>query len=290
MDNIINDNFLINNDVNMLNSKYKSFSQNKYSYPISIRIQKTFEKTIPESFDLSNSYKMLQNFNRNISEDLNYNKSNSNISNSISNLDLFQKNESFFIKMRIGETKDKIGILKKNLIKKNTDISTLQEELQEIKLKKENKKIELENLLSNKESFELIYNSLINDNWENNSQRENFNKIKLEINDLENCSIEKVIEQIKMIFKEFSIIYNDNDLNEISNEINNNFSITSNNNLSEEEIINNYLNIINEKIQNTPKNTIPNNQIELIIKYIIKIISLYKSIYDSYNYILKIYI
>ena len=289
MDNNINDNFLINNDENMFNSKFKSFSQNKHCYPISIRIQKTFEKTIPESFDLTNSYKIFQNFNRNISDDLNYNKSNSNISNSISNLDLFQKNESFFIKMKIGETKDKIAILKKNFNKKNIDISTLQEELKEIKLKKENKKKELENLLSNKESFELIYNSLINDNWENNSQRENFNKIKLNINDLENCSIETLIEQIKNIFKEFSIIYNENNLNEISNEIKNNFSITSNNNLSEEEIINNYLNEINEKIKNTPKNNIPNNQIELIIKYIIKLISLDKRIQDNYNFIFKIY-
>ena len=289
MDNNINDNFLINNDENMFNSKFKSFSQNKHCYPISIRIQKTFEKTIPESFDLTNSYKIFQNFNRNISDDLNYNKSNSNISNSISNLDLFQKNESFFIKMKIGETKDKIAILKKNFNKKNSDISTLQEELKEIKLKKENKKKELENLLSNKESFELIYNSLINDNWENNSQRENFNKIKLNINDLENCSIETLIEQIKNIFKEFSIIYNENNLNEISNEIKNNFSITSNNNLSEEEIINNYLNEINEKIKNTPKNNIPNNQIELIIKYIIKLISLDKRIQDNYNFIFKIY-
>ena len=289
MDNNINDNFLINNDENMFNSKFKSFSQNKHCYPISIRIQKTFEKTIPESFDLTNSYKIFQNFNRNISDDLNYNKSNSNISNSISNLDLFQKNESFFIKMKIGETKDKIAILKKNFNKKNSDISTLQEELKEIKLKKENKKKELENLLSNKESFELIYNSLINDNWENNSQRENFNKIKLNIKDLENCSIETLIEQIKNIFKEFSIIYNENNLNEISNEIKNNFSITSNNNLSEEEIINNYLNEINEKIKNTPKNNIPNNQIELIIKYIIKLISLDKRIQDNYNFIFKIY-
>ncbi len=289
MDNNINDNFLINNDENMFNSKFKSFSQNKHCYPISIRIQKTFEKTIPESFDLSNSYKIFQNFNRNISDELNYNKSNSNISNSISNLDLFQKNESFFIKMKIGETKDKIAILKKNFNKKNNDISTLQEELKEIKLKKENKKKELENLLSNKESFELIYNSLINDNWENNSQRENFNKIKLDINDLENCSIETLIEQIKNIFKEFSIIYNENNLNEISNEIKNNFSITSNNNLSEEEIINNYLNEINEKLKNTPKNNISNNQIELIIKYIIKLISLDKRIQDNYNFIFKIY-
>ena len=289
MDNNINANFLINNDENMFNSKFKSFSQNKHCYPISIRIQKTFEKTIPESFDLTNSYKIFQNFNRNISDDLNYNKSNSNISNSISNLDLFQKNESFFIKMKIGETKDKIAILKKNFNKKNIDISTLQEELKEIKLKKENKKKELENLLSNKESFELIYNSLINDNWENNSQRENFNKIKLNINDLENCSIETLIEQIKNIFKEFSIIYNENNLNEISNEIKNNFSITSNNNLSEEEIINNYLNEINKKIKNTPKNNIPNNQIELIIKYIIKLISLDKRIQDNYNFIFKIY-
>ena len=132
MDNIINDNFLINNDENMFNSKFKSYSQNKHYYPISIRIQKTLEKTIPESFDLSNSYKIFQNFNRNISDDLNYNKSNSNISNSISNLDLFQKNESFFIKMKIGETKDKIAILKKNFHKKKSDISTLQEELKEI--------------------------------------------------------------------------------------------------------------------------------------------------------------
>ena len=83
MDNIINDNFLINNDENMFNSKFKSYSQNKHCYPISIRIQKNLEKTIPESFDLSNSYKIFQNFNRNISDDLNYNKSNSNISNLI---------------------------------------------------------------------------------------------------------------------------------------------------------------------------------------------------------------
>ena len=41
MDNNINDNFLINNDENMFNSKFKSFSQNKHCYPISIRIQKT---------------------------------------------------------------------------------------------------------------------------------------------------------------------------------------------------------------------------------------------------------
>ena len=60
--------------------------------------------------------------------------------------------------MRIGETKDKILIMKKNLNKKTIAIETLQEELKEIKIKKENKKKELENLLSNKESFELIYN------------------------------------------------------------------------------------------------------------------------------------
>ena len=288
--NCYNENFSINNDLNMFNSKFKSFSQNKHSYPISIRIQKTFEKTIPESFDLSNSYKMLQNFNRNISEDLNYNKSNSNISNSISNLDLYQKNESFFIKMRIGETKDKILIMKKNLNKKTIAIETLQEELKEIKIKKENKKKELENLLSNKESFELIYNSLINDNWDNNSQRENFNKIKLDINDLENCLTEKLIEQIKIIFKEFSIIYDENNLNEISNEIKNNYSIIkTNNNLSEEEIINKYLNEINEQIKNIYNNKIPKNQIELIIKYIIKLLSLDNRIQENYNFIFKTY-
>ena len=68
--------------------------------------------------------------------------------------------------MRLGETKDKMTVLKKNLNRKINDISALQDEIKKLKIQKDIKRNELENLLSNKESFEEIFRSLITDNWE----------------------------------------------------------------------------------------------------------------------------
>ena len=213
------------NEDTILKSKMKSISHGKNTFPISIKMQKTTEKTNNDTIDTSYSYRMNPNYNNKINEDLNYNPSTTNFSNSISTLDLLQKNESFLIKMRIGETQQKIAILQKNLDKKNFDISSLQEQLKNLKNEKNNKRFELENLLSNKESVEEIFKSLFQDDWSENTHRNNYDRLMIDINDLDNCPLNILIEQIKFIFDEFRVFYNDYDLKEISNEIQFNYPL-----------------------------------------------------------------
>jgi hypothetical protein len=209
----------------ILKSKIKSISQGKNTFPISIKMQKTTEKTNNETIDTSYSYKMNPNLNNKINEDFNFNPPTTNFSNSISTLDLLQKNESFLIKMRLGETQQKVAILQKNLDKKNFDISSLQEQLKNLKNEKDNKRLELENLLSNKESVEEIFKSLFQDDWSENTQRNNYDRLIIDFNDLDNCPLNILIEQIKFIFDEFRVFYNDYDLKEISNEIQFNYPL-----------------------------------------------------------------
>ena len=277
-----------NNEDKILTSKYKSFSQTKNTFPICIKIQKNSQNNI-DSLDLSNSYKIIQNNNNsNFKEDFNYHKSNSNISTS--NLELLQKNEGFFIKMRLGETKDKMTVLKKNLNRKINDISALQDEIKKLKIQKDIKRNELENLLSNKESFEEIFRSLITDNWEQNSQRTNYNKIKLDINDIENYTQEKFVEEIKFIFENLNILYNENNIKEISKEIEDNIlKIKNNKKSTDEEKINKFILEIYQKIKNETENIIPNIQLQLLLKYTIKLISLENRIQNDFNFINKIY-
>ena len=278
------------NEDTILKSKMKSISHGKNTFPISIKMQKTTEKTNNDTIDTSYSYRMNPNYNNKINEDLNYNPSTTNFSNSISTLDLLQKNESFLIKMRIGETQQKIAILQKNLDKKNFDISSLQEQLKNLKNEKNNKRFELENLLSNKESVEEIFKSLFQDDWSENTQRNNYDRLMIDINDLDNCPLNILIEQIKFIFDEFRVFYNDYDLKEISNEIQFNYPlIKKNNNLSNEDKVNKFLNEFFEPINKIVINKIPNNQLELLIKYCIKLISLDQRIQNNFNFINKIY-
>ena len=278
------------NEDTILKSKMKSISHGKNTFPISIKMQKTTEKTNNDTIDTSYSYRMNPNYNNKINEDLNYNPSTTNFSNSISTLDLLQKNESFLIKMRIGETQQKIAILQKNLDKKNFDISSLQEQLKNLKNEKDNKRLELENLLSNKESVEEIFKSLFQDDWSENTQRNNYDRLIIDISDLDNCPFNILIEQIKFIFDEFRVFYNDYDLKEISNEIQFNYPlIKKNNNLSNEDKVNKFLNEFFEPINKIVINKIPNNQLELLIKYCIKLISLDQRIQNNFNFINKIY-
>ena len=278
------------NEDTILKSKMKSISHGKNTFPISIKMQKTTEKTNNDTIDTSYSYRMNPNYNNKINEDLNYNPSTTNFSNSISTLDLLQKNESFLIKMRIGETQQKIAILQKNLDKKNFDISSLQEQLKNLKNEKNNKRFELENLLSNKESVEEIFKSLFQDDWSENTQRNNYDRLMIDINDLDNCPLNILIEQIKFIFDEFRVFYNDYDLKEISNEIQFNYPlIKKNNNLSNEDKVNKFLNEFFEPINKIVINKIPNNHLELLIKYCIKLISLDQRIQNNFNFINKIY-
>ncbi len=279
------------NEEKIFSPKIKSISNSKVENPKYI-IEKNSEKTKADTLDSSNnSYKII-NYNNKQKEDY-YNLSNSNNSNftnSISAFDLFQKNEHFFIKIKLDETKEKILILKKNIDKKNEEILSLQNKLKELKNEKINKKLELENLLSNKESYEEIFKNLLNDDFNQSSQINKYEDINILINDLDNCSSEKIIEQIKILFNEFKINYNEYDINEISNEIKYNYPLVKiNKNLSQNEIINKFLNEFYEPINKIVKNKIPENKLYLLIKYLIKIISLDKRIQNNFYSINKIY-
>ena len=279
------------NEEKIFSPKIKSISNSKVENPKYI-IEKNSEKTKADTLDSSNnSYKII-NYNNKQKEDY-YNLSNSNNSNftnSISAFDLFQKNEHFFIKIKLDETKEKILNLKKNIDKKNEEILSLQNKLKELKNEKINKKLELENLLSNKESYEEIFKNLLNDDFNQSSQINKYEDINILINDLDNCSSEKIIEQIKILFNEFKINYNEYDINEISNEIKYNYPLVKiNKNLSQNEIINKFLNEFYEPINKIVKNKIPENKLYLLIKYLIKIISLDKRIQNNFYSINKIY-
>ena len=279
------------NEEKIFSPKIKSISNSKVENPKYI-IEKNSEKTKADTLDSSNnSYKII-NYNNKQKEDY-YNLSNSNntnFTNSISAFDLFQKNEHFFIKIKLDETKEKILNLKKNIDKKNEEILSLQNKLKELKNEKINKKLELENLLSNKESYEEIFKNLLNDDFNQSSQINKYEDINILINDLDNCSSEKIIEQIKILFNEFKINYYEYDINEISNEIKYNYPLVKiNKNLSQNEIINKFLNEFYEPINKIVKNKIPENKLYLLIKYLIKIISLDKRIQNNFYSINKIY-
>ena len=272
-----------NKDQKKLEKNFKSKSSNEMVYN-------------NENINNSNEYNKNTNFNNNY-KNLKYNnnetnnnekenniikksQSNSLFSTSISMLELRQKNESIFHKIRINETKQKISKLKRKLNKKNLDITNIQNELSELKKKKENKQRELEDLLSNKESLEEILRVLLQDNL--NSQRELINKIKIDKNDIINCPTEKLIELVKNVFEDLKF----ENINKIIDVIKNNFNDKK---LIQEGKIDSFLNNIIESIKKINKDIIYETQLLLLFKYLIKISYLDQKIQESFNYIKKEY-
>ena len=272
-----------NKDQKKLEKNFKSKSSNEMVYN-------------NENINNSNEYNKNTNFNNNY-KNLKYNnnetnnnekenniikksQSNSLFSTSISMLELRQKNESIFHKIRINETKQKISKLKRKLNKKNLDITNIQNELSELKKKKENKQRELEDLLSNKESLEEILRVLLQDNL--NSQRELINKIKIDKNDIINCPTEKLIELVKNVFEDLKF----ENMNKIIDVIKTNFNDKK---LIQEGKIDSFLNNIIESIKKINKDIINETQLLLLFKYLIKISYLDQKIQESFNYIKKEY-
>ena len=84
-----------------------------------------------------------------------------------------------------------------------------------------------------------IFKSLFQDDCSENTQRNNYDRLIIDINDLDNCPLYILIQQIKLIFDEFRVFYNDYDIKELSNEIQFNYPlIKQNNNLSNEDKVN----------------------------------------------------
>ena len=283
------DNYFTNltefNNKNSREHKIKSISK----FPISLKNSNS-DKLKIDSFDSSynNRHMFVQNYKSKSTQDLhnsstsNYNftkKSHSN-STSVSTIDFKRKNEGLFIQMKMGEFQFRIQNLKKNLFKKNKEIEKLENELKELKNKKELKKRELEDFLSNKESLEEIMRVLLHDNV--NSQREIYTKITLDKNEIINCSNEKFNEILKNTFEDLKI----SNVEKIIEIIKVNFQKK---NLIKEGKVDLFLGEIIMSLKKVIKETFNENQIHLLLKYIIKISYFDKKINDTFNFIKKIY-
>ena len=83
--------------------------------------------------------------------------------------------------------------------------------------------------------------SLFQDDWSENTQRNNYDRLIIDISDLNNCPLYILIKQKKLIFDEFRVFYNDYDIKKLSNEIQFNYPlIKQNNNLSNEDKVNKF--------------------------------------------------
>ena len=259
--------------------------------PISIKISNSV-KSKPESFEYISNPNLVQKYKLKSTEDLNVNNnnipqknnnSNSIFSTSVSTIDFKQKNEGFYLQMKINETKQKIENLKKKINKKNQDVIYLQEQLKEIKKVKGIKIIELENLLSNKESLEEILRVFIQDIINLNSLRNIYEEVYVVKNELVNCPIQKLIDNIKNIFQELKITFNQ----QIKDIIKSNFEKID---LIKEENIELFLLEIVESLKKIILNeNINETQLILLLKYLIKIIYLDNKIQETFNYIKKKY-
>ena len=284
---IKSDNFEQNNSKNKDQKKLEKNSKSKSSNEIifnneNINISNEYIKNLNHNNN-NNNFEYIKNENNNIEKDNNIIKksqSNSLFSTSFSLLELRKKNEGLFQQMRIGEIKQKISKLNKKLNKKNLDITNINNELQELKKKKESKQRELEDLLSNKESLEEILRVLLQDNI--NSQRELINKIKIDINDIINCPTEKLIEFAKNVFEDLKF----ENINKIIDLIKTNFEHKK---LIQEGKIDSFLNNIIQSIKKINNELINETQLLLLFKYLIKISYLDQKIQESFNYIKKEY-
>ena len=282
-----------NNEKTELSDKTLLQQYNKLmsKVPISIKISNS-EKSKPESFEYISNPNLVQKYKLKSTEDLNVNNnnipqknnnSNSIFSTSVSTIDFKQKNEGFYLQMKINETKQKIENLKKKINKKNQDVIYLQEQLKEIKKVKGIKIIELENLLSNKESLEEILRVFIQDIINLNSLRNIYEEVYVVKNELVNCPIQKLIDNIKNIFQELKITFNQ----QIKDIIKSNFEKID---LIKEENIELFLLEIVESLKKIILNeNINETQLILLLKYLIKIIYLDNKIQETFNYIKKKY-
>ena len=185
--------------------------------------------------------------------------------------------------MKLNETKEKVEKLRKKINKKKLDIISLEDELKVLRNNKQIKENELENLLSNKESLEEILKVLINDILKINNQRYIYNDIDIGYDEILNCPIDKLNEQIKNIFQELKV-NNIEKINEVINHNLKNKNIIKNENIDLflSEIIQSIKNIINE-------DKINEEQLFLLIKHIIKIVYLEQKIQDTFIYLTKEY-
>ena len=271
-------------------------TENKNSI-IRIKLYKT-----PSSIEIkrfNNSLKKENKSNKEKFSDFESTKKN----NFQSNFSFLNINNSLFEGNKENLNHKKIFILNqiKNLnekIKNNKiKIQNYENNLKDNKNIKENLKREIENNLSNKESLEEIYKEKLNEINENKNNI-NINPIEIKIEDIKNLNTNKFQNQLfnlnNVLFEKkdknfFILKYKNNVLNFI-NKIKSNFFQKNNSKNFSIDIINIFINLINElfgKIK--PSKKIYLDKIIILIKYITKINSIDNQIEKDLNYIKKDY-
>ena len=213
--------------------------------------------------------------------------------------------ETSMIEEKLNSNKNEMENVKNNIERLNKKMIDMKNTLDKLKFLKSEKKKEIQNLLSNKETLEEMYNMEIlfmkNGNFPSVNDIEiNKCNINISIEDIKQININKfkiqIIELINILFnyENNNIKINNNSFNDyLINKISEAYNIFNqkikNNPKYKNDIIFEFLDSISKNIVQLNKNIYSTSLINSLLHYLVKINCINEKIEDSNNFIKKYY-
>ena len=210
-------------------------------------------------------------------------------SNSINtSLSEFSSNKKYYKNYGRNQYAEEVLIINNKIKNNDNEINNINIQLINLKQEKKRKKTDIINLLSNKESIEEIYrnqlyifiNKIKNQNSLNIEKEKNF---KVELIDIKESDQNKFIEQIINLVNDIFKSKNSDINNSITNIINEQYRLLNENDIDKmnDLFLNNFFANISLYISNQSLGKIQEDEINLLLRYLLKINSISKKL-DKY--------
>ena len=210
-------------------------------------------------------------------------------SNSINtSLSEFSSNKKYHKNYGRNQYAEEVLIINNKIKNNDNEINNINIQLINLKQEKKRKKTDIINLLSNKESIEEIYrnqlyifiNKIKNQNSLNMEKEKNF---KVELIDIKESDQNKFIEQIINLVNDIFKSKNSDINNSITNIINEQYRLLNENDIDKmnDLFLNNFFANISLYISNQSLGKIQEDEINLLLRYLLKINSISKKL-DKY--------